>query len=203
VSAFLKTAEAEEYCKARNGGRPLQVGQLIDCAVTAKPKGRIVPIEVGLEAYAKSTVTTKLSMETLKPGMQVNTLFEKKNVNGIAVSFLEVFNGTITSQHLEKGHLGKDDFKPKQKIRARVLFVDLVNKQIALTTLPHLMAWRPFTFSQNFTVGAVLKDCKVTRLLGKKGLFIQTKGAQGFVKVFRDLSFNIFFSTFFNFLFNP
>jgi len=183
----LKTAEAEDYCKENNGGRPLRVGQLLDCAVVAKPKGRVVPISIAPEAFAKATVSAGLSLESLKPGMLVNSLFEKKTGNGIAVSFLGVFTGSVTHQHLEKGYQDKDEFQPKQKIRARILFIDLVNKQCALTTLPHLVAWRPFTFSKGIAVGAVLKDCKVVRHYGKRGLYVQAKGVLGFVKS-RNLS---------------
>jgi len=114
--------------------------------------------------------------------MLVNATFEQKTSNGILVSFLEVFKGTVINQHLDQGFAEKQQYKPNQKLKARILFVDQQSKKFALTTLTHLVAWEPFHFSEDFKLGAVLKGCKVTRLEGKRGLFVKVKGAQCYVK---------------------
>jgi hypothetical protein len=137
--------------------------------------------------------------------MLVNATFEKKTSNGIVVTFLDIFKGTIINQHLDLGFAEKQQYKPKQKVfkpltlpflplthstlfdssqlKARVLFVDQQSKKCALTALTHLISWQPFKFSESFKLGTVIKGCKVTRLDGKRGVFGMANGTQCYVKV--------------------
>lgn len=72
--------------------------------------------------------------------------------NGLEVEFLENFRGTIDMHHIGSD-IGKAEsdlgslFKVNQKVRARVLFVDHMNRRVGLSLAPHMVGWTAPAFS--------------------------------------------------------
>lgn len=82
--------------------------------------------------------------------------------NGIEVSFLGGFNGTIFVDHLEKKDPNK--YKIGEKLTARIIAVDPLTKNVSLSMLDHLLKLEnaATTFLHNgITLGKVYEKAKV------------------------------------------
>lgn len=67
--------------------------------------------------------------------------------NGLIVSFLDGFTGTVAPQHFPTPHLQTlDSFKPKRKTKARLLWVDAAVKRVGLTLQRELVEGKAFDF---------------------------------------------------------
>ena len=79
-----------------------------------------------------------MDINSLIPGMLVNVSVRNVLSDGLLVSFLTFFTGTIDPFHLDRA-LAK--CKAGQKVKARVLYCDPIGKQLSLSLLPHLVGW--------------------------------------------------------------
>lgn len=93
-------------------------------------------------------VTSAVSKEpshtifTVKPGMLVDVTVDRVIVNGLAATFLSFFHSTISLAHLSTpAHaLWAEQYSPGQEFRARVLWVNTVDKAIALSAASHVVS---------------------------------------------------------------
>lgn len=118
----------------------LQVGQLALIIVKGVTKGsKVIKCEVLNKDNAGGFATNKneLTQHNVKPGFLVNSRVSSLFENGIEVSFLGGFNGTIFVDHLAKQDINK--YKIGEKVTARIIAVDPITKNISLSMLDHLI----------------------------------------------------------------
>jgi rRNA biogenesis protein RRP5 len=89
-------------------------------------------------ARAKEATHT---LYTVKPGMRVVCTVDSVLSNGLAVTFLAFFKATLHLHHLPlpATSMWQQAYKPGQELAARVLYVDVVDKTIALSAAPHVV----------------------------------------------------------------
>ncbi|CAL5224877.1 g7636 [Coccomyxa viridis] len=145
MSAFLERTNWVKACGGHN--RPLLPGALLEVVVTAAPKQgkRMVHVSVDPKVKAKAVVKEweGLTIGSLLPGMLVNVKVRNVLSDGLLVSFLTFFNGTIDCFHLTQELMQADwqkSFEAGQRLQARILYVDAGSKRVCLTLLPHLVA---------------------------------------------------------------
>ncbi|KAI8105276.1 hypothetical protein M9435_000444 [Picochlorum sp. BPE23] len=113
-------------------------GSILDVMVKSmKHEGHA--IVTGIPKDVDTSMTNEwsgVSIGSLLPGYLVNAKVGKILSDGIVVSFLTFFNGTV-----DPFHLGQDlaKFQEGQKVKARILFCDVEAKKIGLSLLPHLV----------------------------------------------------------------
>ena len=159
LSACVKSVEDHGYLltfgiKNTTGFLPkadsptvLRVGSVVDVVVcSVKSGGHAI---VSAEAAAVAAATTKewdgLNIGTLVPGALVNARVRHVLSDGLLVSFLTFFTGTIDPFHLgpikNAADGWKSQFSENQRIKARILFVDPASKRVGLTLQRHLLDW--------------------------------------------------------------
>ncbi|XP_074276479.1 rRNA biogenesis protein RRP5 [Silene latifolia] len=161
MSAYVKSIEDHGYIldfgmPSFTGFMPKQVdkdaseakvlvGQLIQGVVKNVDKTRKVLYLTSDTSLVSKCVTKDLkgfSLDLLVPGMMVNTRIQATLENGIMLSFLTYFTGTVDIFHL-KNELHSSDWKKQydknMKVNARILFVDPSTRAVGLTMNPHLL----------------------------------------------------------------
>ncbi|KAI0529621.1 hypothetical protein KFK09_002175 [Dendrobium nobile] len=135
--------------KMDNGGIPICRGQLLQCVVKSVDKARAV-VYTSSSADLVSKYVTKdlkgLSIDLLVPGMLVNAHVHSTLENGIRLSFLNYFTGTVDIFHLQNSFPTdnwKNDYTQRKKVNARVLFIDPSTRAVGLTLNPHLVHYKP------------------------------------------------------------
>jgi rRNA biogenesis protein RRP5 len=78
-----------------------------------------------------------IDVNSLLPGSLVNVKVRHVLSDGLAVSFLTFFNGTIDQFHLDKP---LSNFKEGQTMKARILWCNSDDKKVSLSMLPHLIS---------------------------------------------------------------
>ena len=76
--------------------------------------------------------------------------------NGLLVTFLGSFSGAVGVRHLPEGETSTEDFQPKKKFKARLLWVDVPNKTMGLTLQKRVVAGRAFEF-QGTEIGDIFQ----------------------------------------------
>ncbi|KAI9206531.1 uncharacterized protein BJ171DRAFT_422163 [Polychytrium aggregatum] len=119
-----------------------------------------------------------MSAVQLRAGTLVDCKVKSILKNGIQVSFLEFFEGTIEMAHLPTFVEDPDTdlkalFRDSQKIQARILYVDSLNKRIALTLKPYFVELSKSSFtSAAAEFGSIHNQITVLRLDVGKGVFV-------------------------------
>ncbi|XP_052176477.1 rRNA biogenesis protein RRP5 isoform X2 [Diospyros lotus] len=120
-------------------------GQLVQGIVKSIDKTRRV-VYLSSDPDTVSKCVTKelkgISIDLLVPGMMVNARVQSTLENGIMLSFLTYFTGTVDIFHLHKTFPSsnwKDDYHQNKKVLARILFVDPSTRAVGLTLNPHLL----------------------------------------------------------------
>ncbi|KAF9598481.1 hypothetical protein IFM89_027915, partial [Coptis chinensis] len=83
-----------------------------------------------------------ISIDLLVPGMMVNARVQSTLENGIMLSFLTYFTGTVDIFHLENvcpSTAWKEEYNQHKKMNARILFIDPSTRAVGLTMNPHLV----------------------------------------------------------------
>ena len=153
-------------------GRELLPGSLVDVLVTSvQTKGSEKHALVTAEGKAVRGATTRawsgVDVNALLPGMLVNVNVRNVLSDGLLVSFLTFFTGTVDPFHLGKA-LGA--FKAGQKLKARVLYCDAEKKRIGLSMLPHVLGWEGAVLPSK---GEVFEKATVRRVDAGLGLLIE------------------------------
>ncbi|XP_072958510.1 rRNA biogenesis protein RRP5 isoform X2 [Typha angustifolia] len=127
-----------------DGGR-IKCGQLLQRVVKSIDKARGVVYlnsdpELGSKFFTKDL--KGLSIDLLVPGMMVNARVHSTLENGIMLSFLTYFTGTVDIFHLPNAFptgTWKNDYKQNTKVIARILFIDPSTRAVGLTLNPYLV----------------------------------------------------------------
>ena len=100
----------------------MQLGQLVLAQVkTVISSSKVIKCELLTKDNAsKAYVSAKeLTIHNLKPGFLVNAKVARVVENGLEVSFMGGFSGTIFVDHLDKDDLTK--YKVGEKVTARII----------------------------------------------------------------------------------
>lgn len=99
--------------------------------------------------------------------------------DGLNVTFLTFFSGVIDKFHLSKSLVGDDwatKYSPGQKLMARILYVDPVEKRAGLSLAKHLLEQAPARLPK---LGKVYDAAVVRRIDPSVGLLLELPGKQG------------------------
>ncbi|KAJ6846908.1 rRNA biogenesis protein RRP5 [Iris pallida] len=127
----------------------LSKGQLLQCVTKSIDKSRgVIHLNADPDLVSKSVAKDLkgLSIDLLIPGMMVNARVHSTLENGIMLSFLTYFTGTVDVFHLQNSFptgTWKEEYKQNSKVIARILFVDPSTRAIGLTLNSHLVHNKP------------------------------------------------------------
>lgn len=129
TTGFLKKEWAPKKC--------LQ-GSIVDVVVkTVNQDGNAMVSALPQEVDSCVTLEwSGVDVNSLTPGSLVNVKIRKVLSDGLLVSFLTFFTGTIDPFHLGKG---LSEYQEGDKLKARILYCDHQTKSIGLSLLPHLL----------------------------------------------------------------
>ncbi|CAL9060989.1 unnamed protein product [Musa banksii] len=131
--------------KNERDGDQIFTGQIMQCVVKDIDKARaVVHVDSDSDLVSKFIIKDLkgLSIDLLVPGMMVNARVRSTLENGIMVSFLTYFTGTVDIFHLENTfHSGtwKDNYNQNKKVNARILFIDPSTRAVGLTLNKYLI----------------------------------------------------------------
>ncbi|KAF5737374.1 protein RRP5 isoform X2 [Tripterygium wilfordii] len=163
--------------QADSKGVEVKTGKLLQGVVRQIDKTRkVVYLSSDPETVSKS-VTKDLkgiSIDLLVPGMMVNARVQSTLENGIMLSFLTYFTGTVDMFHLQNtvpSSNWKVDYIKNKKVNARILFVDPLTRAVALTLNPHLVHNR--ASPSLVKIGDIYDHSKVVRVDRGSGLLLE------------------------------
>ncbi|WRX22777.1 S1 domain - like 5 [Theobroma cacao] len=150
-------------CSRRDESRDIKVrtGQFLQGVVRRIDKTR------------KTKDLKGISIDLLIPGMLVNTSVRSILENGVMLSFLTYFTGTVDMFHLQNQFPTKDwkdDYNQNKKINARILFIDPSTRAVGLTLNPHLVHNKAPPSHVN--IGEIYDQSKVIRVDRGLGLLL-------------------------------
>ena len=168
ASAFLRKSKGDATQKS------LVPGSLLD-VIVVETKGKVVIVSSDAEelAGAVSKQWDGLTIDSLRPGAMVNARVAAVMKDGLSVTFLTFFSGTIDRFHLSKALVGDDwatKYSPGQKLLARILYVDPTSKVAGLSLAKHLLDRTP---AQLPPLGRVYDNAVVRRIDASVGLLIE------------------------------
>ncbi|KAJ8448112.1 hypothetical protein Cgig2_031836 [Carnegiea gigantea] len=172
LTAYVKSIEDHGYIlhfglpsftgfspkRSGEDNREVLTGQLVQGVVSSIDKARkVVHLSSDPDMLAKCVcpvldsppetfVQTKdlkgISFDLLVPGMMVNARVQSTLENGIMLSFLTYFSGTVDIFHLQNAFPAsdwKEKYDENKKVNARILFIDPSTRAVGLTMNPHLL----------------------------------------------------------------
>lgn len=155
----------------------VNVGQLIQGVVKSIDKSRKL-LHLSSDPNVVSNYVTKdlkgLSIDLLVPGMMVDARVRSTLENGILLSFLTYFTGTVDIFNLHEtfpSFKWKDNYPQNKKINARILFIDPSSRAFGLTLNPHLVRNKPPPAL--VTTGDIFDQSRVIRVDRGLGLLVQ------------------------------
>lgn len=114
-----------------------------------------------------------ISIDLLIPGMMVSARVQSILENGVMLSFLTYFTGTVDIFHLQNTFPTtnwKNDYNQQKKVNARILFVDPTSRAVGLTLNPYLLHNR--APPSHVKVGDIYDQSKVVRVDRGLGLLL-------------------------------
>uniref|UniRef100_A0A2P2MJR3 S1 motif domain-containing protein n=1 Tax=Rhizophora mucronata TaxID=61149 RepID=A0A2P2MJR3_RHIMU len=160
-------------------GRDAEVkpGQLLQALVRRIDKTRkVVYLSSDSDSVSKCVVKDLkgISIDLLFPGMMVNARVQSTLENGVMLSFLTYFTGTVDIFHLQNTFPTSnwtDDYPKNKKVNARILFIDPSTRAVGLTLNQHLVHNNAPPL--HVKVGDIYDSAKVVRVEGRFGLLLE------------------------------
>ncbi|XP_072042808.1 LOW QUALITY PROTEIN: protein RRP5 homolog [Amphiura filiformis] len=134
VQAFLGWKEARRFVTERNMGKPLYIGQPIQCLVTkVQGNGRSLVLNADPSEVAKAMANKEShnSLQTLLPGTKVTATIVKTSKDHLVVTVLDNYSGHIAHIHLEDNSYPMDHYKPKQQSYLEITVLDNYSGHLA------------------------------------------------------------------------
>ncbi|KAK1282151.1 hypothetical protein QJS10_CPB22g01233 [Acorus calamus] len=152
-------------------------GQLIQGIVKSIDKARGV-VYLNLDRNLVSKCIMKdlkgLTIDLLVPGTMVNARVQSALENGIMLSFLTYFTGSVDIFHLQNSFPSaawKDDYAQHKKVTARILFIDPSTRAVGLTLNPHLLNYK--APPSNVNTGDIYDNSRIVRVDKRFGLLLE------------------------------
>ncbi|KAF4369032.1 hypothetical protein F8388_013361 [Cannabis sativa] len=191
LSAYVKSIEDHGYIlhfgstsftgflprESKNASSEINTGQLLQGIVGKIDKAhRVVYLSSNPDTVSKyATKDVKgISIDVLTPGMMVNARVQSTLENGVMLSFLTYFTGTVDMFHLQSSFATsnwQDDYNQTKKVNARILFIDPSSRAVGLTLNPHLV--QNMSPPSHVKVGDIYEDLKVVRVDRGLGLLLE------------------------------
>jgi rRNA biogenesis protein RRP5 len=160
------------------------IGRPVECVVQQSKKRKASKRVVHLTALAAEVNSAKvrdfpgLSLSTLQAGMLVSAQVASVVSTGAVLTFLRHFVGVVDMFHLRDGAAssGGESISPNDKVSARILYVDPVNKTIGLTLKPRLARNEGLDLSSSVPVGSTFEDALVKRVDPVLGICLELPG---------------------------
>ncbi|RDY08514.1 rRNA biogenesis protein RRP5, partial [Mucuna pruriens] len=162
---------------AEGWGGEVKIGKLLQGLVRSIDKVRkVVYLSSDPDTMSKSVTKDLrgLSIDLLVPGMMVNARVKSILENGVMLSFLTYFTGTVDLFHLQNIYPGtnwKDKYSESQKVVSRILFIDPSSRAVGLTLNPHLVQNR--APPSHVKIGDIYDNSKVVRVDKGSGLLLE------------------------------
>ncbi|KAL2998416.1 hypothetical protein AAZX31_09G097500 [Glycine max] len=162
---------------AEGWGGEVKIGKLLQGLVRSIDKVRkVVYLSSDPDTITKSVTKDLrgLSIDLLVPGMLVNACVKSILENGVMLSFLTYFTGTVDLFHLQNIYPGKnwkDKCSESQKVVSRILFIDPSSRAVGLTLNPHLVQNR--APPSHVKIGDIYDNSKVVRVDRGLGLLLE------------------------------
>lgn len=161
---------------AENSGIDVKPGLLLQGVVRSIDRTRKV-VYLSSDPDTVSKCVTKdlkgISIDLLVPGMMVTARVQSILENGVMLSFLTYFTGTVDIFHLQNTFPTtnwKNDYNQHKKVNARILFVDPTSRAVGLTLNPYLLHNR--APPSHVKVGDIYDQSKVVRVDRGLGLLL-------------------------------
>lgn len=174
TGGFLPKSSAE---------KDLKTGSIVDVVIqsegpSGKKKTYIVSAHRDVVANAAAGEWDGLTIGSLLPGSLVAARVRSVLSDGLLVSFLTFFSGTIDPFHISTAP-GKDwqhAFSDNQRVKARLLYIDPISKKVGLTLLKPLINWS--LPRQSFPdLGRIFENAVVKRIDPNVGLLVELSNA--------------------------
>lgn len=120
----------------KNDGVERPQGSLVFIVVKAATS-KVIKCDPLNEQTLDQTVATdenEHSVHTVKPGYLVSAKVTRVFDNGLELRFLKGMTGTVFTDHLDKS-----GYKVSDKVKARVISVEVSSKTVTLSMLPHIV----------------------------------------------------------------
>ncbi|XWS56135.1 hypothetical protein CRYUN_Cryun09bG0060500 [Craigia yunnanensis] len=174
LSSFMGFLRKDGQAESR--GIEVRTGQFLQGVIRRIDKTRKV-VHLSSDPETVSKCVTKdlkgISIDLLIPGMLVNASVRSILENGIMLSFLTYFTGTVDMFHLQNKFPNKnwkDDYNQNKKVNARILFIDPSTRAVGLTLNPHLVHNKAPPSHVN--IGDIYDQSKVVRVDRGFGLLL-------------------------------
>ncbi|KAG0047226.1 rRNA biogenesis protein rrp5 [Gryganskiella cystojenkinii] len=209
MHGFLKNSEAKMYQRIKNNDKPLTEGQvLVFSVVSVDGNKKTVQLTVDAMKVSKALLGDKFAyseISSVVPGNVVEAHITEVQDFGVICKFMGHFDATIDYFHTSKGLIAskkdlEETFKVNDKVRARVLFIDLASTptRIGLSTAKHVMGLtQPNTTESQIgakvypgsavAVGKTFDTVTVKRIDSRNGLLCTIDGIDipGYVHISR------------------
>jgi len=152
----------------KNDGVERPQGSLVFIVVKAATS-KVIKCDPLNEQTLDQTVATdenEHSVHTVKPGYLVSAKVTRVFDNGLELRFLKGMTGTVFTDHLDKS-----GYKVSDKVKARVISVEVSSKTVTLSMLPHIVGLK--TQKPSCKVGETFKDVKVEKLVYGKSFLVR------------------------------
>ncbi|KAJ3098421.1 hypothetical protein HDU97_004005 [Phlyctochytrium planicorne] len=186
VKGFLLKKKCTKFVSQHFGGNNLAVGQTLCCNIT-EVNQKMKLISVGADdtlfTISKDVI---LPFGCFMPGLLVQGKVKAVKRNGITISFMGLFEGSISISHLGLSSQEQLDqtYKSGQSITARIIYIDEDSKSILLTRRQVFMDWSFEPCPVEF--GFIWNEVEVVRVEEKLGLFVKCpNGLIGYVHISR------------------
>ncbi|GMJ14782.1 Ribosomal RNA Processing 5 [Hibiscus trionum] len=174
LSSFMGFLSKDDHAESKD--KEVRAGQFLQGVIKRIDKTRKV-VYLSSDPDTVSKCVTKdlkgISIDLLNPGMLVNASVRSTLENGIMLSFLTYFTGTVDMFHLQNkfpNKSWKDDYNQNKKVNARILFIDPSTRAVGLTLNPHLVHNKAPPSHAN--IGDIFDQSKVVRVDRGFGLLL-------------------------------
>ena len=162
-SGFLLHKNAAEYISSIGGRCPLQVGQVVLCTVLPGAQARACPVSINPSTVFKALFLSDclVQLRSLIPGMLISAAVKQINAPcGILLGFLDGFEGSVNWRHLATKRSSVDKYKMGKKLKARILWIDMLSKTVGLTLQEEIISGIGFSFDQH-QVGEIYESAQI------------------------------------------
>ncbi|KAJ6870677.1 rRNA biogenesis protein RRP5 [Populus alba x Populus x berolinensis] len=171
LSSFMGFLPKNSQAESRDS--EVKTGQFLQGIVTRIDKTRKV-VYLSSDPDTVLRILRAFSIDLLIPGMMVDARVQSTLENGIMLSFLTYFTGTVDMFHLQNTFPTsnwKDDYAKNKKVNARILFIDPSTRAVGLTLNQHLV--HNNSPPSSVKVGDIYDIAKVVRVDKGMGLLLE------------------------------
>ncbi|CAK7342219.1 unnamed protein product [Dovyalis caffra] len=175
LSSFMGFLPKSSQAASRDS--EVKTGQFVQGVIRRIDKPRKV-VYLSSDPDTVSKCVTKdlkgISIDMLIPGMMIDARVQSTLENGIMLSFLTYFTGTVDMFHLQNTFPTsnwKDNYAKNKKVNARILFIDPSTRAVGLTLNQHLV--HNNSPPSCVKVGDIYDNAKVVRVDRGMGLLLE------------------------------